>query len=265
MRIPFNRPVKNSDTMKFALYNIRYATGTGFGYHFPLPFSGYFRPSKKNLERIAEFLGREDPDIIGLVEVDEGSYRSKDLNQAEYIARRMGYSHVYESKYGETSLVRQLPVLRRQGNAFITNQSITASQFHFFKHGMKRLVIELEFDAFSIFLVHLSLKYRHRQYQLGDLYSLFKHVTKPMIVAGDFNAFWGDRELDLFMGAAGLVNANCDGLATFPSHAPKRQLDFILHSPEIRVTDFRVPSVRLSDHMPLICEFTPPKPAAISA
>ena len=44
--------------MKFALYNIRYATGAGVGYHFPLPFSGYFRPSKKNLERIAEFLGR---------------------------------------------------------------------------------------------------------------------------------------------------------------------------------------------------------------
>jgi endonuclease/exonuclease/phosphatase (EEP) superfamily protein YafD len=84
-------------------------------------------------------------------------------------------------------------------------------------------------------------------------------------VAGDFNAFWGDRELDLFMGATGLVNANGKGLATFPSHAPRRQLDFILHSPEIRVTDFRVPPVRLSDHMPLICEFTPPKPAAISA
>lgn len=249
---------QTGDTMKFALYNIRYATGTGIGYHLPVPFSGYFRPSKRNLGRIIHFLEAERPDIIGLVEVDEGSYRSRNLNQAEYIAERLGYSHVYESKYGERSLVRQMPVLRRQGNAFITNQAIEAQKFHFFRQGMKRLVIELEFDTFAIFLVHLSLAYRHRQYQLGDLYGMFKKAQKPVLVAGDFNAFWGQRELELFMGATGLVNANREGVPTFPSHAPRRQLDFILHSTEIKVSGFHVPQVRLSDHMPLVCEFFPP-------
>jgi endonuclease/exonuclease/phosphatase family metal-dependent hydrolase len=251
--------------MRFALYNIRYATGTGIGYHLPVPFAGYFRPSKDNLGKIIHFLKREQPDIIGLVEVDEGSYRSKNLNQAEFIAQELGYTHVYESKYGESSLVRRMPVLRRQGNAFITNQTIHATQFHFFRHGMKRLVIELEFDTFAIFLVHLSLKYRHRQYQLTDLHRLFKKVHKPMIVAGDFNVFWGQRELDLFMAATGLVNANHKGFPTFPSHAPSRQLDFILHSPEIKVTGFRVPAIKLSDHRPLVCEFNPPAPATVPA
>ncbi len=244
--------------MKLAVYNIRYATGTGLSYHLPVPFTGYFRPSRQNLDKIITFLKRESPDIIGLVEVDEGSYRTQKRNQAEYIAQQLDCSHVYESKYAETSIVRRLPVLRRQGNAFITNQNIVARQFHFFRHGMKRLVIELEFDTFSVFLVHLSLKYRHRQYQLGDLHALFQRVEKPIIVAGDFNAFWGDHELALFMAASGLKNANTEGVPTFPSIAPKRQLDFILHSPEIKVTGFRVPRVRHSDHLPMICEFTPP-------
>ena len=246
--------------MKFVLYNIRYGTGTGIRYHLPVPFSGYFRPTRRNLSRIVEFLRREAPDIVGLVEVDEGSYRSRNLNQAEHIARELGYSHVYESKYGRHSLVRQVPVLRRQGNAFLTNQAIEAQKFHFFEHGMKRLVIELELETFSLFLVHLSLAYRHRQYQLSDLHGLFAKVTKPILVAGDFNAFWGDRELRLFMAAAGLVNPNTHGTPTFPSLAPKRQLDFILHSPEIQITGFRVPGIHLSDHMPLVCEFTPPVP-----
>ena len=76
-----------------------------------------------------------------------------------------------------------------------------------------------------------------------------------MIVAGDFNAFWGDRELELFMAASGLCNANARRWPTFPSRKPRRQLDFILHSPAIRVTNFRIPNVKYSDHMPLVCDF----------
>jgi endonuclease/exonuclease/phosphatase (EEP) superfamily protein YafD len=33
------------------------------------------------------------------------------------------------------------------------------------------------------------------------------------------------------------------------------ELDFVLVSSEIEITDFRVPDVRYSDHRPLICDF----------
>ncbi|HOH31212.1 MAG TPA: endonuclease/exonuclease/phosphatase family protein [Candidatus Hydrogenedentes bacterium] len=245
-------------TVKFLLYNIRYGTGTGVGYHMPLPFTGYFLPSGRNTERILNFIKREKPDIIGLIEVDEGSYRSRKVNQAQWIAQELGYAHVYASKYGEDSLVRRMPVLKSQGNAFITNQAIMARQFHFFKAGIKKLVIELEFDTFVIFLVHLSLKFRHRQHQLSDLLHLFKSVNKPLIVAGDFNVFWGDYELELFLEATNLQNANVNGLPTFPSITPRRQLDFILHSPEIQVRSFSVCPIKYSDHMPVLCRFDVP-------
>ncbi|MFO7974632.1 MAG: endonuclease/exonuclease/phosphatase family protein [Candidatus Hydrogenedentota bacterium] len=241
--------------MRFLLYNIRYGTGTGWEYHLPFPFSGYLRRTRENLKKIAEFVKSERPDIIGLVEVDSGSYRSEKVNQAAVIANELGHTHVYQSKYPQSSVLHRMPVLREQGNAFITNQTIEAQGFHYFTEGMKRLVIELEFESFVIFLVHLSLKYRHRQYQLSSLYSMFDEVNKPMVVAGDFNAFWGDKELDLFMAASGLLNANGRGLPTFPSRKPRRQLDFVLHSPAIRITNFRIPSVKYSDHMPLICDF----------
>ena len=250
--------VAMNTSVKFLLYNIRYGTGTGMTYHLPFPFTGYFRNSRRNTERILSFIKNEQPDIIGLVEVDEGSYRSRRINQAQWIAQALGYEHVYESKYGESSLVRRLPVLNRQGNAFITNRSIQAQQFHFFNTGIKKLVIELEFDAFVVFLVHLSLKYRHRQRQLTDLHTLFKSVKKPMIVAGDFNAFWGFHELKLFMAAGNLLNANINNEPTFPSRTPRRQLDFVLHSPEITVNRFAVCPVKFSDHRPIVCEFEPP-------
>ncbi len=241
--------------MRFVLYNIRYATGTGWHFHLPFPFSGYLRDSERNLHRISAFLRELSPDIIGLVEVDNGSFRSKRCNQAEIIARDLGYEHVYESKYGQASFAQAVPVLKEQGNAFITNQSIHAKSFHYFEKGIKRLIIELELENCVIFLVHLSLMYRHRQYQLSDLYALFHRVDKPMIVAGDFNAFFGDRELNLFMAAAGLQNANTTGTPTYPSNKPRRQLDFILHSPEITIEHFEVPQSPYSDHLPVLCDF----------
>jgi endonuclease/exonuclease/phosphatase family metal-dependent hydrolase len=241
--------------MRFVLYNIRYGTGSQWHYHFPLPFSGYFRPTVENLHRIASFLASVEPDIIGLVEVDNGSYRSAKTNQAEHIAAELGFDHVYENKYASHTLPGNVPLLREQGNAFITNQGINAQDFHYFQQGVKRLVIELELDTCVLFLVHLSLYYRHRQYQLGDLYSLFREQEKPVIVAGDFNALWGDRELDLFLAASGLKNANAEGVPTFPSRQPKRQLDFILHSPSITVNHFEVPKVMYSDHLPIVCDF----------
>ena len=240
--------------MRFVLYNIRYGTGAGWQFHVPVPFGGYLRLTRDNLRNIARFLHSERPDVIGLIEVDNGSYRSNKINQAEWIAEELGFTHVYESKYSH-SWTQRIPILREQGNAFLTNQNIVAQDFHYFDKGIKRLVIELEFDSFVIFLVHLSVKFRHRQYQLGDLCSMFTEVDKPMIVAGDFNVFWGNRELQLFLAATGLENANTSNANTFPSSSPKRQLDFVLHSPEIEIKDFYIPEVKFSDHLPLVCDF----------
>jgi len=103
--------------------------------------------------------------------------------------------------------------------------------------------------------VHLSLKYRHRQYQLRTLYDLIAGSRKPVIVAGDFNTFWGTHEIYLFMRAAGLQSANTLGLLSYPARHPRVELDFILVSAGIEVTGFRIPEVRYSDHRPLICDF----------
>jgi endonuclease/exonuclease/phosphatase family metal-dependent hydrolase len=211
--------------------------------------------TRKNTRVISDFIKSFDPDIIGLVEVDNGSLRSLRQCQAAQLSDDLGHRHLYQSKYRETSLFRNLPILRYQGNAFLTRNEIKTSKFHYFNTGIKRLVIELELEKFTLFLVHLSLKHRHRQDQLKDLYTLFKEQRKPVIIAGDFNAFWGDQELHLFLAATGLMNANTAGQPTFPSLEPQRELDFILHSPEIRVTHFEIPQVTYSDHLPLVCDF----------
>ena len=241
--------------MRFLLYNIRYAAGIGRKFHLPVPYSGYLKHTNGNLTKIMEFIKPLNPDIIGLIEVDAGSFRSEKSNQAESIAQELQHFHVYQSKYSIDSVAQKVPVLNKQGNAILTNRKIVSQNFHYFCNGVKRLVIELELEDVSIFLVHLSIKYRHRQYQLQDLHSMVKNIKKPVIVAGDFNVLWGDRELQLFLAATDLHNANRNGQPSHPSRAPRRQLDYIFHSPKIQVTRFQIPQVKFSDHAPLVCDF----------
>ena len=208
------------------------------------------------LSRITEFIKKMKPDIVGLIEVDNGSYRNKRRCQALEMAKTLGYVSSYNSKYAGHSVAHKIPVMNKQGNAFLTRPTIKNTTFHFFNKGFKRLAIELELEQVTIFLVHLSLTYRSRQWQLNGLYDLLKEVKTPAIVAGDFNMFWGRQEMQLFLAATGLVNANHNHMPTYPSQKPTRQLDFILHSPQINVTEFQVcKDITYSGHLPIFCQF----------
>jgi len=223
--------------------------------HMPLPGAGYVLGNQSVLPEITRFIRTIDPDIVGLIEVDTGSIRSRKVNQAEKIAADLGMNTSYETKYGERSFNQILPIVRKQGNAFMAAPRVHGEKFHYFDTGIKRLIIELEMQDYAIFLVHLSLKYRHRHLQLRRLYDLIQETSKPVVVAGDFNTFWGENEIYLFMKAAGLQSANLDSLPTYPSRSPRKELDFVLYQDGIEVTDFSIPDVKLSDHLPLVCDF----------
>jgi len=241
--------------MRHLLYNIRYAVGGGASMHMPLPGAGYVLGNQSVLPDITRFIKTVDPDIVGLIEVDTGSIRSRMVNQAEKIAGDLGMNTSYETKYGEKSINKILPIVRKQGNAFMAAQRVHGEKFHYFETGIKRLIIELEMEEFAVFLVHLSLKYRHRHLQLRHLHDLIEKTEKPVIVAGDFNNFWGENEIYLFMRAAGLTSANVDSVPTYPSRAPRKELDFVLYQEGIEVQKLEIPNIRLSDHLPLICDF----------
>lgn len=238
------------------LYNMRYGTGSGFKFHFPFPFGGFFRKTGKNLDALVHFFREQKADVLGLVEIDSGSYRAGHRNQANFIAWKLGHHPFCRSKYVQRSWWGRLPLMRKQANACICGHSVVRERTHFLRKGVKRLVIEMELEHVVIFIVHLALSRRCREAQLADLAKLVHATKKPYLVAGDFNAFAGKIELKEFMAGLRLTSANLADAPTFPSRSPRWQLDFILHSPEIRVTHFEVAhTIRLSDHLPLICDF----------
>lgn len=238
--------------MRFLLYNICYAT---HGNQRRVPLLGILGRTHEHLDEIIKFIEEVDPDVMGLVEVDGGSYRSGRISQVEQISRKLGHFHSYCSKYAEDSRWQHIPVFNNQGNAFLAKDTIHGEKYHYFEKGMKKLVLELELEQVTFFLVHLALGYKTRQQQLLHLYHMIKETNRPYIVAGDFNAFMGEREIQLLLAATGLKNTDPEVSPSYPSWKPRRHLDFILHSPEIKVTGFKIPQVELSDHLPLVLDF----------
>ena len=178
--------------MRLLVYNIRYATGIGPAFHLPFPGAGYLRSSRKVLDGITSFVkdtgsGHRRP--------HRGRHRLGSQRHAstrrEHIADALGHYTTYECKYGKSSINNLMPIVRKQGNAFLAAPRVEGERFHYFDTGIKRLIIELELDDVCIFLVHLALKYRQRQYQLRYLHDLIAKSHKPVIVTGDFNTFWG--------------------------------------------------------------------------
>jgi len=233
--------------MRFVLYNIRYGTGP--------KIHRFVRSSGENLERISSFLRELEPDLVGLIEVDHGSYRSGGKNQSELLAEALGHYHSHSIKYGQNSFWRYVPVVKNQGNAFLARKRIRNETFHYFDQGMKRLVIELDLEHLAVYLVHLSIGARTRHEQLNALYGLVRRTDRPCVVAGDFNMLWGEKEIEQFLAATGLRNANRKRLPTFPSSRPHRHLDFVLYSKGIAVRKVQVPQVPFSDHLPLVVDF----------
>lgn len=247
--------------MRLLLYNIAYGTGCPDSLGESIVTAHrYFITPERHLDDIISFIGSAHADIVGLVEVDTGSFRTDFTNQAEKVASKLQHYHHCDVKYGIDSIGRHIPILRRQANAILTKKKFSPHSFHFFPIGFKKLIIKLDFNGVHIFLVHLALRKKARLKQLEYLAEMLPK-NEPLILAGDFNTLSGSDELKPLMQTLSLRNANIENVPTFPSWKPRKQLDYILCSKHIRMLGLSVPSVRYSDHLPLILDFdTEPAP-----
>lgn len=240
--------------MKIVSYNIAYFSGlTGKKFHYVSKFHKMLFHSKKKMNEIIDFLKKENPDVVGLIEIDGGSLRTLYKSQPEKVERQMKYNMLFNQKYGENKIKTKIPILKKQGNAFITRKRIEEYEFFSLPAGFKRLVIRIRYEGIQFYLVHLALSKMTRSIQIDFLRKKINKEDKN-IVLGDFNTFNGEMELRKMVKECGLKNPNEGEIPTQPSCKPKYILDYILVSKGIKVKKFTVPSLQYSDHLPVIVE-----------
>jgi endonuclease/exonuclease/phosphatase family metal-dependent hydrolase len=251
--------------VKLICYNIEYCEGMeGLWYQYLMVWRIFFPP--RNIDQnIVEALKSLSPDILALIEVDTGSFRSK-KDEVIYFEEKLGLKHYVEAvKYpwlGWMKLFHHVPILQKQANAIITKYNITDVKYHLFHEGTKRVVIETTIHCpkkATLLLAHLSLKQKTRECQLRELIDIVNKIKNPVILMGDFNTFNGEQEIQGLLNASHLKDyARLDHESlhlTQPSWHPTRRLDYILFSSGIKVDKYKVLNFPFSDHMPLYVEF----------
>lgn len=244
--------------MRLLVYNIAYGTGSP---RTALELLGnapsYLRTSDRYFRAIGHLVRHFSPDVAGFLEIDKGSFRTRGISQTAQLAKLLQNDpgKNFCSKYAPNSYLSKLPYCRYQTNALLVrNGWAEAEWMDFMPCGAKRLILGCRYEGINILLVHLALTYPVRQRQLEYLARLAADKEK-VIVCGDFNTFKGSKELAKFRRISRLVSANIDHAPTYPARQPVKELDYIMHSKDLHLKNFRIIRFPGSDHLPLLAEF----------
>jgi len=106
--------------VRLICYNIEYCEGIeGIWYQY-LEFWKIFFPPKKLDQQLVDALKRVKPDILALVEVDTGSFRSKGKDEVRFLEHKLKLNNMVEKiKYplhGWLRLFHHVPILDKQAS-----------------------------------------------------------------------------------------------------------------------------------------------------
>ena len=252
--------------VRLICYNIEYCEGMdGIWYQYLMFWRIFFPP--KNIDiQIVENLKKLKPDILSLVEIDTGSFRAK-KDEVKFLEHKFKmHASIEAIKYPFKSwlkLFHYVPILNKQANAIISRFKISKVKYHLFHEGTKRVIIEATLHVpkkVTLLLAHLALGKKTRAKQIDELIGIVNGIKNPVILMGDFNTFHGPVEIQKLLKKTHLKDkAMLDKktkILTEPAWNPKRRLDYVLTSPEIKVKKYSVLKLPFSDHLPLFVEFT---------
>lgn len=234
-------------------YNTQAGIGTVQMPHYLTRLHGQFFDSLAKRQRL-KAIGKAvaEYDIVCLQEVDLGGRRSGFSNQLDIIRETSGH------EYFALQENRQVGKISRHGNATLSRYPILQTHDHKLPgrfSGRGALVVEIAIDShFTVINAHLSLGVRDQAAQLSSLDEYLEQCSKT-ILAGDLNITSFSPHLTEFANNYKLQGTWNKRLRTYPSWNPRKSIDHILFTPDIKVKSFSVSDARLSDHRPIKAEF----------
>ncbi len=241
--------------LSIASYNIQTGIHTSRYRHYLTHSWQHLLPAQQktaNLQRIARFLS--DFDIVGLQEVDSGGSRSSFIDQTEYLALHGGFS------YWSTQVNRRFGKLALHSNGLLSRMK--PQSVHDYKlpglPGRGALLVRFGEDgsAFYLCILHLALGQKARGRQLKFVAELISGLPR-VVVMGDLNCESDSPEFQALL-AEGDLTDPVQELKTFPSWKPRRKLDHLLITKDLKAENIRAVNFPGSDHLPVAMDILVP-------
>ncbi len=218
-------------------------------------------------ERIARVIGRHQPDIVALQELDLGRKRTGQIDQPQLIAKELEMHYhfhpsviVDEEHYGNAILSRYPLDLVRGGHLpEIARHRMVE------RRGAIWATVNIGKTRINFFNTHFGLLPREAILQaqalLGAEWISHFVCQGPVILCGDFNSLPNSqvcRDIKKVLRDAQGELDNHRPKSTWFSHYPIGRIDHVFVSPDIEVTHVEVSRSDLdklaSDHLPLIVD-----------
>lgn len=235
-------PVAAKKTVRVMTYNIHVGVGMD---------------KKLDLQRIADVINRERPDLVGLQEVDRGTKRTERKDEIAELAAmtRMDYAFAHNldydgGQYGVAILSRFL-IQDREHRMFENKREAE-------RRGMLRIEVEIGGHRVSFATTHLDYQYQDgRLFETEQLLKFLEPVKIPLIVVADMNdePRGSAYKLMLTQFADSWSDDKTNGLS-YPADKPVKRIDYIFYrsSNGMRVKKVRVIDTQASDHLPVVAE-----------
>lgn len=238
-----------SRALQLLTYNIQVGIGSSRMHHMLSHGWRYVMPhgqSLSNLQRIAEIISGHD--IVGLNEADAGSFRTRYINQADFLAKTAGYP------FWEQMVTRDLGHVAQHTNSVLCRSAPEHVERHRLPslmdgRGVLEMRCHFEGRPLMVLVAHLGLGRAGRMAQMRYLAELVRSAPN-VVLMGDLNCSARSPEISWLLKNTQL-HAPSRPLATFPSWRPMLDLDHILISDKLAFQSLGTIPEPLSDHLTL--------------
>ena len=210
-----------------------------------------------DLQRIADVINKEKPDLVGLQEVDRGVQRTQRIDEIVELSKltHMDYAFAFNLAYQGG----------QYGVAILSRFPIRATEHRLYKNlreAERRGFIraEVKIDGRLVHFATTHLDYQHddgRLFEGQQMLAFLSDVKGPLIVVGDFNDTPAGETYRLMrpqFDDAWLVTKD-EGLS-YPADKPTKRIDYIFTRLSDGITAKRawVVNTLASDHLPVVAD-----------
>lgn len=225
-----------------------------------------------NLDRTIAAIRAQQPDIVGLQEVDDHwGARSDFTDEATAIAQGLGmrafFAPIYDfppttpgghdQRFG-VAILSRYPIVHAVNHDITRLSTQDANPTPKPAPGFAEAVVDVRGALIHVFDTHLDYRADPsiRTMQVSDMLRIMRDAGGQQILVGDFNAGYEAPELSGLWGylTDALAATGRPDTATWPARAPRDRNDYVTFTEPMTVASVSVPVTMAADHLPVVAD-----------